>query len=330
MSKFLLKNKHIFFLLIFILLIFPNLRAHCLDKKPEILKIKTREVLRIKTGSGSDNLGIILPDEANPEGPMSFALGKDGEIYILDQLNFRIQVFKNNKRIKTIPIPKDKSLDFKDLEVTPENKIVLAGEFFKEGRAEKTYIYMLDLDGKVLNLIKTEPCPPEIHIVAEGQYTGIWLCSKRIASIDGKETDRIRVPGKLSSDSKRIIDAKIIGEVSAVLYRSEENCLSRWEPEVTVYFNMPIVNLLGIWDDIKGRIYLGAFLADEKRGRYSNLVIIFSSDLREIGRVKLMVSGEPYEIWRSVKVSPEGSIYQLYIDKKQYVVIKKYEPNLNE
>jgi hypothetical protein len=93
---------------------------------------------------------------------------------------------------------------------------------------------------------------------------------------------------------------------------------------------MPIVNLLGIWDDIKGRIYLGAFLADEKRGRYSNLVIIFSSDLREIGRVKLMVSGEPYEIWRSVKVSPEGSIYQLYIDKKQYVVIKKYEPNLNE
>jgi hypothetical protein len=286
--------------------------------------------LRIKTGSGSDNLGIILPDEANPEGPMSFALGKDGEIYILDQLNFRIQVFKNNKRIKTIPIPKDKSLDFKDLEVTPENKIVLAGEFFKEGRAEKTYIYMLDLDGKVLNLIKTEPCPPEIHIVAEGQYAGIWLCSQRISSIDGKETDRIRVPGKLSSDSKRIIDAKIIGEVSAVLYRSEENCLSRWEPEVTVYFNMPIVNLLGIWDDIKGRIYLGAFLADEKRGRYSNLVIIFSSDLREIGRVKLMVSGEPYEIWRSVKVSPEGSIYQLYIDKKQYAVIKKYEPNLNE
>lgn len=302
----------------------PNIRAFCQDKKPETLKTKTTEVLRIKAGAGSDNIGVILPDEANPEGPMSFALGKEGEIYILDQLNFRIQVFKNNKRIKTIPLPKDKSVDFKDIEITPDNKIALAGEFFKEGRAEKTYIYILDLDGKILNLIKTETCPPEIHIVAEGRYAGIWLCSQRIASTDGKEAERIRVPGKLSRNSKRIFFAEIIGEASAVLYRSEENSLSRWEPEVTVYFNMPIVNLLGIWDEIKGRIYFGAFLA--QKGRYSNVVVIFSSDLREIGRVQLTVSREPYEIWRSVKVSPEGSIYQLYIDKKQYIVIKRYEP----
>jgi len=42
-----------------------------------------------------------------------------------DQINYRIQIFKKGKLIKSIPIPKDKFLEFKDIEITPENKIVL-------------------------------------------------------------------------------------------------------------------------------------------------------------------------------------------------------------
>jgi hypothetical protein len=53
------------------------------------------QVVRAACGSGPDDVLNIVPHEAMPEGPMSFALGNNGEIYILDQLNLRIQVFRN-------------------------------------------------------------------------------------------------------------------------------------------------------------------------------------------------------------------------------------------
>lgn len=45
-----------------------------------LLKVKVSEVVRAKFGSGPDNIGICTPGEANPEGPMSFALGQKKEI----------------------------------------------------------------------------------------------------------------------------------------------------------------------------------------------------------------------------------------------------------
>lgn len=322
-------GRHIFSILLsfFILVICTHI-GNAEEKGQKKLNTKKHEILKVKAGSDVDSIGIITPQEASPEGPTSFAIGKDGDIYILDQLNFRIQVFKNNKRVKTIPIPKDKSLYFKDIELTPENKIVLAGEYFKEGRAEKNYIYILDSDGIILNLIKIEPCEDfDLQVINEGQFAGIWLCSQRIASLDGKTSDnKIRVPGKLSLNSKRVFYAQILGDITAVLYRSEEDSLSRWEPEVTVYFDMPIIHLLGIWDDNKGRIYFGAFLEEGKKEkvRYSNVMVVFSPDLNEIGRVKLAVQTEPHEIWRSVKVSSEGYIYQMLVDKKN-IRLLRYE-----
>lgn len=294
------------------------------NKNIKILETKSTEVVKAKAGSGPENIGVITPSEANPEGPMSFAIGKDEEIYILDQLNSRIQVFKNNKKTKTIFLPKDNSVAFRDIEITPDNKLILAGEFFKEGRIDKNHIYILDSEGKVINLIKTEPCAIELQIVYEGKFSGIWNCAQRIASIDGKAVDMIRIPGKLSWDSKRVFYANIIGDMTAIIYRSEENSLSRWEPEVTVYFNMAIANLLGLWEDKKGNSYLGAFLLDEGKDKtkYSNEIIVFSKDLKELGRVKLPAQKVPHEIWRSIKVSSEGEIYQLLIEKRRVRVLR--------
>lgn len=52
------------------------------------------DVVRARCGSGPEELGITTPQEANPEGPMSFAPGSKGEIYVLAQINLRIQVFR--------------------------------------------------------------------------------------------------------------------------------------------------------------------------------------------------------------------------------------------
>ena len=90
---------------------------------------------------------------------------------------------------------------------------------------------------------------------------------------------------------------------------------------------MAIVHLLGVWDDQKSRIFLGAFLenGDEKgKRKYANEVVVLSPELREMGRIKLLVQKVPHEIWRYIRVSPHGHIYQMFVDKQE-VVVRKYE-----
>lgn len=204
---------------------------------------------------------------------MSFAIGNGEEIYVLDQLNSRIQVFKDSKRIKSIPIPKINSLYFKDIEITPENRIILVGEFYKNGKAVENYVYVLESNGKNLNLIKTPPYCSEIHIVNEGKFAGVWLSTpdgdsyQRIASLDGKTLDIVLLPGKPSRDSKRVYYAKILGDITAVVYRSQENSISMWKPEFIVNFDMVIIHLTGIWNDKKERLYFSVFLEGEEKGK---------------------------------------------------------------
>lgn len=56
------------------------------------------------------------------------------------------------------------------------------------------------------------------------------------------------------------------------------------------------------------------------------MVIILNSALKEIGRIKLIVQRMPHEIWKSVKVSSDGRVYQLLVDKS-YVKVIRYEVN---
>ena len=130
-----MKKRVIYFLLIF--LFFSG-------TKYEEIKINEREILNVNQGTGENEIGVITPSEANPEGPMSFAIGKNEEIYILDQLNKRIQAFKE-KKIKTISIP---GKTFKDIELISDDKILLLDTEFKKS------VCVIDNEGKIIKIIK--------------------------------------------------------------------------------------------------------------------------------------------------------------------------------
>ena len=282
--------------------------------------------MKAKIGSGPNEIGAITPSEANPEGPMSFTLSKDGNIYILDQINHRIQIFKDGKWIKSIPIPKDIFLDFKDIEVTPENKIVLLAQVYKEGRVKELYVYIINLDGKIINLIKTNPCPPEINIVKEGNLAGIWICSQRVASLDGKATEKILVPQETHFGEKSLLGASILWDITSHIYKARQDKISQ-TIDTTIYFDMPIVHILGTWENKEGKIYFGAFLSelDEKgRYKYANEIVVLSPELKELGRFRIHVQKTPHEIWKFIRVTPEGHLYQMFIDGK-LIFVRKYE-----
>lgn len=323
-------------LILILLLFFPSssISANSNQKVVRYIdKVKKMDVVRAKFGSGSDEIGVTTPSEANPEGPMSFALGEKEEIYILDQLNKRVQIFKSGRRISTIPISVQKTINFKDIAQMGGDKVALLGIAYVDGR-EKSSIYFIDANGKVLNFIKLEDgrlIPDSgavmgIRIIKDGKFKGIWVemdegRSVRVASPDGKSIERISVPGKLSLNGRRLFRPEKVGDITAVLYHSEEDSLSRWEPERTVHFEMTLVHILGIWDDQKGKIYLGAFLEDQPKAL--NIIVVFSPEGKELGRLKLFVQKMPHEIWKSIRVSPEGNIFQLALDGRE-VFIRKY------
>lgn len=152
------------------------------------MKLKTEIVVRARIGSGPEDLGVIMPEEANPEGPMSFVVGSAGEIYVLDQTNARIQVFKNGKYLKTIKIP---DAVYSDLELLPGGRIALLDSLVKKA------VFIIDEKGSLretVSLLQKEIPSPEfvlgLYFRGEGDWAGLWApadnSSIRLAGLDGK------------------------------------------------------------------------------------------------------------------------------------------------
>ena len=114
---------------------------------------------------------------------------------------------------------------------------------------------------------------------------------------------------------------QVIGDATASIQLSKKDSAALWDDPITIFLNRFIVHLLGLWDDRSGRIYLGAYLENAER---SNTIIVITSEGKELGRVNLFVQKMPHEIHRSVRVSPEGHIYQMALDDRG-VFVKRYE-----
>lgn len=282
------------------------------------------EVLRARIGLGPDDIGVITPEEANPEGPMSFTVNTEGEIYVLDQVNSRIQVFKDGERLKTISIPDQV---FMDIEWMPTRRIALLDNLIKKS------VYILNEDGSVYEIISLTgagvPDPAEItgiYCHSDKKWAGLWLelndRSLRITDLGGNPQPlRTSLPGKLSVSGRRLMKVKIAGQRLAIIQVSQED-LRTWR-RFRITFAMPFGYIHGIWDDDQGQIYLAVYLFDEETPAEANIAVKLSPRGKELGRIKMFISPMPHEIYHAVRVMPEGEIYQMAMEEGA-VVIRRY------
>jgi len=316
-------------LLYFLMIPVPGQNVNSAKQVINTLQARVTTIVKAKIGTGAENIGAESPPEAEAIGPMSFTVSDDGEIFILDQLNSRIQVFSNGKRTGTIKLPV-KPEGVLDIELLPGGKIALLDNFMEKS------LFIIDNQGKLINtivlegqLIEYAPEVTEINVVKEGKFAGVWVRvndrSVKLADTDGKTVTRVSVPGKLTFESDYLLGAEILGDITAVIRRTEKGSLSRWEPDRTVGFDKGLIQIYGPWNDKKGNIYLGAFLenSDETgKSTFEKVMVVFSPEMKETGRIKLADQNAPYEIFHSIKVTQGGQIYQMIAEKNEILVLR--------
>ncbi|MFC1655220.1 hypothetical protein ACFL2F_05375 [Myxococcota bacterium] len=258
-------------------------------------------VLFAPWGDAAGELGRKEPAEGAPEGPMSFVVAEDGQVYVLDQVNRRVQVFKDGKFARQYEIPGD---TFQDLAVDPDGRVVLLDRL-----AQKSVVF-LDPEQRI---------PLEGPRVPEGggvtglfaQDDGVWVEVEhqklvRIADASGKaDPQRPWVPGRHSMDGAWLLSAALDGRKAAVI--SVRPVDSDDAPAaLRVEFGEKILFLTALESDPEGNIYLGARL--EK----AEVLVILASDGTEQARIALPVSGLELEQFRSLRMGQDGGVYLLH------------------
>jgi len=90
--------------------------ARAADRQPEV-------ILELPWGDSGAAAGRRDGNESSPEGPMSFAIGPDGEIYLLDQVNHRVLAFDRERQLDLeMTLPAD---TFQDIEIAKDGALLV-------------------------------------------------------------------------------------------------------------------------------------------------------------------------------------------------------------
>jgi len=276
--------------------------------------------LEARWGSGAAELGHKLGEEA-PEGPMSLAVGKKGDLWVLDQVNSRVQHFDAaGKLAGSIPVAETTQ----DLALGPH------GELYTLDRLGKSEVVAYDSAGRATARDAVVGGPIDEGGAVTGLFVdedGVYLEREhtdavKIGGADGQfDAERPIAPGRPSRDGTAFFRAAIGRRGSPVVTVtvftvSEGRVAQRWQKQVT--FPHGILHLLLLDSDRRGHIFVGAEVADESPGPPRGLenleVVVLRLGLADgaaMGALELAASTRPEEILRELTVTDDGDVVQM-------------------
>ena len=278
-------------------------------------------VFQAAWGRGAGELGREVPTEGAPEGPASFVVGPAGRVYVLDQVNVRVQVFEQGRPVETISLPRD---TYQDIGLDRDGRLVLLDRLVNRS------MDIVDLSGRLVRSF-----PLEGRSVPEGGGTtglfvypnGIWVEVEhtslvRIADENGKpDVTRSVAAGRYSADGHWLLRAALAGRHGAVVLSQPVHSV---RPSLGVFariaFPRRAAHLTALGTDLQGRVVLAALLM-QRRSRppfevltAEHHVVVLKRDGTEHRRLSLPVNSSPEEQFRGLRVAPDGALYHLSFD----------------
>ncbi len=271
-------------------------------------------------GSGGWKVGRFDGDQAASAGPMSFALSRAGEIFLLDQINARVLVFSiDGSPDRKIALP---SKTFMDILVLDSGTMVLLD------RDVRGVIVIVDETGAVSGEFEVEGPGIERAGRVTATYAlddGIWLeyhheYMVHVLDAGFSPCARTILPGLPHGDGgARIRPARI--EAGGAIIRMEDASGSLIR-EKNIYLDHKIERIAWTDSDARGNIYALLHLL-EYDGRYPPSVayeetvgMVFDENL---GLLAKIVSPHVITEWwqfKEFEVTPDGRILQLAITEQ--------------
>lgn len=266
---------------------------------------------RFGWGSGAGKLGKDRPDEANPEGPMSFAPLPGGGLAILDQINGRMVLTdKDGKPVKEIKV---------DLQAPQEIAVGKDGSMAVADRLVDKRVNVYDANGKSMGSL-----PLEGNKIKEGgAVSGLFVDGKNVyaenahgilallGSTDGKAADKqTDLFGRPSRDGTLLLSAGITNAqqgrawVSAMKRAETRELFTRELKE-----NVPILTISMLDSDQKGTIYIAYTTELGENDERLVLHCLAPTDGHILGSVEVQLNDMPEETFREFSVADDGTVY---------------------
>lgn len=245
-------------------------------------------LIRGAWGSQPGQFGKRRDAESNPEAPMAQSAGKDGEVAILDQVNRRVERFRDGKRVLTIALGSDTA---QDLALGAEGRTVVLDRLVDKN------VQVYAADGHLLNEVSLdEKSAAGVHsesltgvfsdrdgIYVEREHTSVL----RIADVNGnRDRPPEELPGRPTRDGQLFIAATLVdarrGLVNVRAVR-RPSLAPAWSQNVEL--GAPALHLLLLDSDARGNVYLAAETGHESP---DPPYAIFDESLRAL---KLTASG---------------------------------------
>jgi hypothetical protein len=293
--------------------------APALGKAPAKPKVfaKGEAVVRGKWGGKPGEFGHRPAQESNPEAPMAIIAGAAGELTVVDQVNLRVQRFKNGEPVGSFSA----SETVQDVANLPGGKTALLDRL-----ADKN-IQVYGPDGQLAN---TAPIVGK-GVPEGGRVTGLISDDKgiyverdhttlvRVADTSGNaDTERPEIPGRPTRDGKWVVTLALTDRASGafVLTAFDRGTFQAvWSKDLTI--GIPILQVLTVDSDTAGNIYVAADTGQESSAPPYSIVNESITVLRINqggsidGKLELPAPATGDEMQRPVTIGDDGTVYEM-------------------
>jgi hypothetical protein len=259
-------------------------------------------------------------EDGSPEAPMAIA-AHGGEVDVVDQVNRRVQRFKDGRLIGTITVGSDAIQD-----VAP----MRGGRTALLDRLADGNVSVYGPDGKLENQL-----PIVGKGIAEGgEVTGVFADDSglylerdhgslvRVGNADGTvDADRPEMLGRPSRDGRYALQVEIANrDAGELVVRATDRQTGQVAWTQTVKADAPLVHVVMLDSDRSGNVYVGAEVGSESTQEPYELYDVhtmaarLSSTGTPRGQLRLPALGEADETFRPLTVDDDGVLYLMAPD----------------
>ncbi len=294
------------------------------------------QVAFLPWGQGPGQAGKLIRQEGAPEGPQSFAVAANGEVFLLDQLNSRIiHLAANGSVLNHLPVPVSKpecqeGAAFMDIAVGADGRIVLldnlVDHYFIILDQAGTLRHRYDLAAFGIPVRRGEQAVGHMALVDDELYIEDLREGgyRRVFDRAGQPVHNDRFPGLPYKQRQQFILTHFEFDQQKKADRltlSIKDGQTQQTVETVSWHVKDYAYLLALSADRQNHLHLvyASFPEGQKPPATSETLtwLRFDANLREISR-KTMVRPEqlPLDMNVSARITPQGELYLMNFTKK--------------